>query len=547
MNIKKALCYLFLSMYLSVSFAEIKGVWGNINMINDFGKTSQPSVAGFAVSNNSPYTVEYLGTSSDEIVTFEGDIAPNTPMLENPEDIFKNRFYSKDRDVPEAQAFFRICPSDYHKCLYFKLASHHRSYGFYGYTGNKAAGEHEKDLENYRDSLTGNSIWGIAVTGAGGVAGVISSYYLIRHLRKSANISKMIENTQKKISAANQQISKLSNQFDSGARSLIKELQIVDKKYVSALSKQMKLGIERHAKVTQLNEIKAKLSKVVNTNNLEEIHKLSRARTAAYNEVSKVAIKQQQAMIEASTYSKKIDNLNSSIKQASKLDAKWNAKVEKALTNKVNDLQLAQNKLANLQAQKLKLLGAKQLLKDIGSTIMVMAIPIAMAYVGLLISTRGTHQGVWGTGFLAYALEPVTQDDVNKYDFLPDEALQTDFDLIDQNTAFETIRLSFDGDDIDNQVLIEISLSVLSSVWNKQLIREAEGDDWGDDLFRGVLREEARWGVPEVEWKQSGALLLSIKSFNDLDYITQYVDMTTAIKEHNPESQASSLMIFDAP
>ncbi|WP_162902452.1 hypothetical protein, partial [Facilibium subflavum] len=52
-------------------------------------------------------------------------------------------------------------------------------------------------------------------------------------------------------------------------------------------------------------------------------------------------------------------------------------------------------------------------------------------------------------------------------------------------------------------------------------------------------------GVPEVEWKQSKALLLSIKSFNDLEFINLYQSEKEA--RELMDIGTSSMMIFDAP
>jgi hypothetical protein len=176
-------------------------------------------------------------------------------------------------------------------------------------------------------------------------------------------------------------------------------------------------------------------------------------------------------------------------------------------------------------------------------------IPVAMTYYGLLMGTRGTHQGLWSTDFMAYSLEPVNQDDVKKYTFLLPAALNTKFEVIHESTAAEAVRLGFNGKGVDNQPLLEISLSVLSNVWNPAIIREQRSGDWGEDQFRGVLKKETRWGSDkDVYWESTGALLLSsFMSFNELDYNTQYTDMKKAIQEVNPGSSASSLLIFDRP
>ncbi|WP_162902218.1 coiled-coil domain-containing protein, partial [Facilibium subflavum] len=512
MSAGKHLSCLFLSLYVSTVVADI-GVWGNIIMINDLGREDQPSLTGFRVSNNSPYAVEFLGANGGGVQfnTIEDNF--NTP--EGAEYTFTNRFLALEDDTPEAQAFFRICPHGYSRCLYFKLVSLRRDYGFYGYTGNKAADEHQKDFKGYVQSLTTVSPVEAALTSHGvSFVTIMGGLY---NLQRIASYQKMVNSLQAELGTATKNLLNASNKANLTSQD-IQQLNS-DISVAQNNIKEMK---------SEINEMKNFRKKYGSAENKTALFKDGKENFQHYHNNMK-------------STEKMVTNLK---KEEFKLTTKHESRANKLNTAKQNYDHL-RNKIQSAQANIKKTGVGRAVNSKFWTTFTMVVIPVIATYVGLLRSTRGSHQGLWETAFMAYSLEKITQDDVNMYSFIPEEALQTDFDFIDGNTASETIRLSFDGDDIDNQPIVEMSLSVLSNVWNRALIRKDKEGDWGEDKFRGVLKEEARWGVPEVEWKQSGALLLSIKSFNDLEFINLYQSEKEA--RELMDIGTSSMMIFDAP
>jgi hypothetical protein len=526
------------------------GIWGSIVRIQDGAYSPQASMTGFGVINYSPYVLEYLGSNNSNVHFADIPVGYDFNDLANSKDIVQNIFsnnFDFTQNADNTAAFFRMCPASYGKCLYFKLVSEKQSYGYY-YTSDAPA-KHQLDLDKFfKHEAAENMLKSFGISAAFSALSIgLGHINNMRILQRDRRMASQVESLAHYTNHYADEISDLSIKLDDSYQTMENIASTMDKK-ASALEELVKMEKKQMEYYTRYRHIELDIENFPAYYEKNEIQKMkSESKRLRENEKQvKDEIIKKKTMI--TNLEDKITSLNLEANNlAIKQPAHWIEK-EKVLREykKINNILTDRLNKTRIDQQKRGFFN-KVFNTQIGSSIATMVvIPVALTYIGLLEGTRGSHQGLWSTDFMAFTIKSISQEDMNRYPFLKDADLSTKImESPSNNTGGQKLILSFAGDGLDNQPLVELSLFVLSNVWNPRLTKSVSNDNWGVDRYRGELTNRDMGGDDEVAFEESAALGLSISSYNDLDFT--YLFNSEKETRNALQIGSSDMSIFAAP